>query len=158
MTIHYDVTGSTTTTTSTSFVTTNDISLAGDTTVELPGFNAQGTVNGVVKNTNGNGSAQLVFTNVTPGRAIWSGSMWWDGDDDQGQYFNQGTVQVDPCPVTTTTTTQPTETPTTTTTIAQVETDLPDGAGPGFGLTAVMAVIGVSLLGGAALVAARREN
>ena len=76
-----------------------------------------------------------------------------------GQYFDQGTVQVEPCPVTTTTTTtQPTDTPTTTTTIAQVETDLPDGAGPGFGLAAALAVIGVSLLGGAALVAARREN
>ena len=165
VTIHYDVTGRTKTT----ITFDDDIiggngldDLYGDQVVELPGFNAQGTVNGMVKNTNGFWNAQLVFTNVEPGLANWSGSMWWDygsnGDDvaEQGQYFNQGTVDVDPCPATTTPTTQPGDT--TTSTIGQVETDLPDSAGPGLGLMAAMAAIGVSLLGGAALVAARREN
>ena len=125
-------------------------------------YNSQGTVNGVVRNGNGVGSSQIVFTNVAPGLANWSGSMWWTWgyevdnleSQQQGQYFDQGTVQVEPCPVTTTT--QPTVTTqpdTSSSTIAQVETDLPDGAGPGFGLTAALAAIGISLLGGAALVA-----
>ena len=125
----------------------------------------QGTVNGVEQNGNSVGSSQIVFTSVVPGLANWLGTFWfdyWAFDGSwklsQGKFWNQGTVQVAPCPVTTTTTTtQPTDT-STTTTVAQVETDLPDSAGPGFGLIAVAAAIGVSLLGGAALIAARREN
>jgi len=125
-------------------------------TGEFYPYNSQGTVNGDVRNGNGVGSSQIVFTNVASGLAVWSGSMFNLAGSES--YFDQGTVQVDPCPVTTTTTTQPTDTPTSSSTIAQVETDLPDGPGPGFGLIAALAAIGVSLLGGVTMIAARREN
>ena len=119
-------------------------------------FNAQGTVNGVVKNGNGASWASITFQGVAPGIADWSGSMWWS---DGWQYFNQGTVQVEPCPTTTTTTTPTTQPdPTTSSTIAQVETDLGGSNGGTFGLTAILAAVAVSVLGGVAIVASRRED
>lgn len=134
--------------------------------VELPAFNAQGTVNGVVKNGNGTWSTQIEFTGVAGGLADWSGSMWWDYGlvtleaQPETQYFNQGTVQVEPCPTTTTTTITTTTQPesTTSSTIAQVETDLPESGGSGFGLS--LAVVGfvAALLGGVAIRAARINN
>lgn len=118
-------------------------------------FNAQGTVNGAVKNGNGVGWTSITFDGVEPGTAEWSGSMWWAGD---WQDFNQGTIQVEPCPVTTTTpTTQPTDS-TTSSTIGQVETDLGDDNGGTFGFTAILAALGVSILGGTAIVASRRRG
>ena len=135
--------------------------------LEFPGFNAQGTVNGVVKNGNGTWSTEIEFTGVAAGLATWSGSMWWDygllslESQSGGQYFDQGTVQVEPCPVTTTTqptatTTQPTDT--SSSTIAQVETDLPDSGGSGFGLSLVIAGFVAALLGGVAVRAARIDD
>ena len=118
-------------------------------------FNAQGTVNGVAKNGNGAGWTSITFQGVTPGTANWSGSMWWDWDG-PGQYFNQGTIDVEPCPTTTTTTTQPDAT--TSSTIAQVETDLGAGGGPSIGILAVLAALTVSVLGGATIVASRRRG
>ena len=117
-------------------------------------YNSTGTVNGNVRNGNGAGWSQIVFTNVAPGLAVWSGSMFEIGGS--GDYFNQGTVQVEPCPVTTTTTTQPDDT--TTSTIAQVETDLSDTGGLGFGFLTILATTGVTILGSAAIVASRREG
>ncbi|MCZ7534094.1 MAG: hypothetical protein M5U23_11955 [Acidimicrobiia bacterium] len=137
--------------------------LGGEVLAGIP-FTAQGIVDSDVRDTAGVGSAQIVFTGVAPGSGIpWSGSMSWLAGPDypSGEYSNEGTVEVEPCPATTTTqptvtTTQPGDT--TTSTIGQVETDLSDGTGPGVGLTAALAAIGVSLLGGAALIAARRES
>lgn len=119
-------------------------------------YNSMGTVNGDVRNGNGAGGSQIVFTNVAPGLAVWSGSMFEIGGS--GDYFDQGTVQVEPCPATTTTTTTTLPGETTTSTIGQVETDLPEEAGSGFGLTAALAAIGVALLGGATFIAARRRG
>ena len=142
-------------------------SIPGSGTVELPAFNAQGTVNGDVKNGNGVWTTEIVFTGVAAGLATWSGSMWWDyalfalESQSGGQYFDQGTVQVEPCPATTTTqptvtTTQPTDT--SSSTIAQVETDLSESGGSGFGLSLVIAGFVAALLGGVAVRAARIDD
>ncbi len=45
-------------------------------TSSITPYNSQGTVNGNVRNGNGAGWSQIVFTNVAPGLAVWSGSMF----------------------------------------------------------------------------------